>query len=340
MPIGRSGSDSPARGAAQRGADRADGLVLADDPPVQALLHVDELLDLALQQAADRDARPAGHDLGDVLGGDLLLEVLRLRRVGALAGLGLAQLLLEVGDLAVAQARRASRSAARSAWASSRCAVSSRSRIALTPWMASFLGLPLGLHRGRLLGQLGQLALERVAARDGRVVLLLGQRGQLDLQLHDAAVDLVDLGRHAVDLDAQPGGRLVDQVDRLVGQEAVGDVAVRERRGGDDRVVADRDAVVVLVALLEAAEDRDRVLDAGLAHEHGLEAALERGVLLDVLAVLVERGRAHRAQLAAGEHRLEEDSRRRRHPRRRPRRRWCAARRGRGSRGRRPRRPP
>ena len=43
----------------------------------------------------------------------------------------------------------------------------------------------------------------------------------------------------------------------------------------------------------------------GCAHEHLLEAALERGVLLDVLAVLVERGGADHAQLAAGEHRLE-----------------------------------
>ena len=39
---------------------------------------------------------------------------------------------------------------------------------------------------------------------------------------------------------------------------------------------------------------------------HRLEAALERRVLLDVLAVLVERGRADRAQLAAREHRLEQ----------------------------------
>ncbi len=38
----------------------------------------------------------------------------------------------------------------------------------------------------------------------------------------------------------------------------------------------------------------------------GLEAALERGVLLDVLAVLVERRGADGAQLAAGEHRLEQ----------------------------------
>ncbi len=37
----------------------------------------------------------------------------------------------------------------------------------------------------------------------------------------------------------------------------------------------------------------------------GLEAALERGVLLDVLAVLVERGRADQAELAPGEHRLD-----------------------------------
>ena len=50
---------------------------------------------------------------------------------------------------------------------------------------------------------------------------------------------------------------------------------------------------------------RDRVLDRRLADVHLLEAALERGVLLDVLAVLVERGGADHAQLAAGEHRLD-----------------------------------
>ena len=42
-----------------------------------------------------------------------------------------------------------------------------------------------------------------------------------------------------------------------------------------------------------------------LVDQHRLEAALERRVLLDVLAVLVERGRADAVQLAAREHRLE-----------------------------------
>ena len=43
----------------------------------------------------------------------------------------------------------------------------------------------------------------------------------------------------------------------------------------------------------------------GSPTKHLLEAPLERRVLLDVLAVLVERRRADHAQLAAGEHRLE-----------------------------------
>ena len=63
--------------------------------------------------------------------------------------------------------------------------------------------------------------------------------------------------------------------------------------------------MVDLEALPQAAQDRDRVLDRRLVDHHRLEAALERRVLLDVLAVLVERGRADAVQLAAREHRLE-----------------------------------
>ena len=103
----------------------------------------------------------------------------------------------------------------------------------------------------------------------------------------------------------RPRRGLVDEVDRLVGELAAGDVAVRQHRGRDERGVLDAHTVVDLVALLQAAQDRDRVLDRRLAHVHLLEAALERGVLLDVLAVLVERGGADHAQLAAGEHRLD-----------------------------------
>ena len=85
VPIGRSGSLSPARERRSALDDGLDRLVLADDALVQALLHVDELLDLALHEPADRDAGPLGDDLGDVLGGDLLLEEAGVA-VGALLG--------------------------------------------------------------------------------------------------------------------------------------------------------------------------------------------------------------------------------------------------------------
>ena len=63
--------------------------------------------------------------------------------------------------------------------------------------------------------------------------------------------------------------------------------------------------MVRLVALLEPAQDGDGVLDGRLADEHLLEPPLQGGVLLDALAVLVERRRADQPQLAAGQHGLE-----------------------------------
>ena len=64
--------------------------------------------------------------------------------------------------------------------------------------------------------------------------------------------------------------------------------------------------MVRLVALLQPAQDRDRVGDGRLADHDRLEAPLEGGVLLDVLPILVERRRADAAELAAGEHRLQQ----------------------------------
>ncbi len=63
--------------------------------------------------------------------------------------------------------------------------------------------------------------------------------------------------------------------------------------------------MVDLVALLEPAEDGDGVLHRGLVHEDGLEPAFERRVLLDVLAVLVERRRPDEPELAARQHGLD-----------------------------------
>ena len=186
------------------------------------------------------------------------------------------------------------------------------------------VGLDLALLGGLLLEQ----RLLLVAETAGLLELLLFDGALLGL-LHvvELALDLAQIGRrlHALDAQARPG--LVDQVDRLVGQVAVGDVAVGEVGGGDQRLVGDRDPVVRLVLVADALQDLDRVGERRLVDLDRLEPALEGGVLLDVLAVLVERGGADRLQLAAGEHRLEDRRRRRSRLRRRRHRRACGSRR-------------
>ena len=61
-----------------------------------------------------------------------------------------------------------------------------------------------------------------------------------------------------------------------------------------------------LVALLQAAEDGNRVLHAGLIHLDRLEAALQSRVLLNILAVFVQRRCAEAVQLSARQHGLEQ----------------------------------
>mmetsp|Transcript_3026 Transcript_3026/g.11268 ORF Transcript_3026/g.11268 Transcript_3026/m.11268 type:complete len:911 (+) Transcript_3026:148-2880(+) len=138
--------------------------------------------------------------------------------------------------------------------------------------------------------------------RANRGVLLLEQSLELLVEL------LGLLGERRV-RQANAGASLVDEIDRLVGEEPVGDVLVRKLGGSLDRLVGVPQLVVGLVPLAEALEDENRLLDGGLGNLHGLETTLERGVLLDVLAVLVDGGGADALELTAGEGGLEDVSR-------------------------------
>ncbi len=80
---------------------------------------------------------------------------------------------------------------------------------------------------------------------------------------------------------------------------------MRQFRRGDDGRVGDVDAVVQFVLLLQTAQDGDSAFDRRLLDQHLLETALQRGILLDVLAIFVERRRADAVQLAARQRRLQ-----------------------------------
>src|SRR5215207_213898 len=164
------------------------------------------------------------------------------------------------------------------------------------------VGAPVLLELALLLRQLALL----VAQRRGLLELLRLDRGLLVLaDLLDLLLELSVARRRAHVADAHARGRLVDEVDRLVGQVPILDVAVGQRGGRLERLVGDLAAVVRLVAVAQAAQDLDAVVDRRLVDADLLEPPLERRVALEVLAVLVERGCADRLQLAAGERRLE-----------------------------------
>lgn len=159
--------------------------------------------------------------------------------------------------------------------------------------------LPLGLRRQQLLLLVAERrCLLEVLGVDGRLLVAADAR--------DLLVELAEVRRRGHPADAHPGAGLVDQVDRLVRQEAVRDVAVGQRRGLDQRLVRDGHAVVGLVAVAQTLEDLDGVRQRRLRDLDGLEAALEGRVLLQVLAVLVERRRTDRLELASRQHGLED----------------------------------
>ena len=137
-------------------------------------------------------------------------------------------------------------------------------------------------------------------------VLVLDRELLVGAHRGDLLVELAQLGRCREDREAQARAGLIDQVDRLVGQEAVLHVAVCEVDGRDDRTVGDRDLVEGLVLVAQPLQDVDGVRQRGLVDHDGLEAALERGILLEVLAVLVERRGTDGLQLTAREQRLED----------------------------------
>src|SRR5579885_3443412 len=255
---------------------------------------------LARQHLLDRDAGPARDDGGDVLVGHRLVDhPVSLRPLGRL------QLALEIGDDAVGQLARPAPIALALHDLELGAGVFELLLQLLRARQLVLLGAPLRRQLGRALFELGQLLDEPAEALARSLVLLLLQRLLLDLELDDAAVNLVDRLRLRIDLHPEARGGLVHEVDRLVGQEAVGDVAVRERGGGNDGAIGYAHPVMELVFLLEAAQDRDRVLDRGLGDEDGLKAPRQRRILLDVLAVFIERRRADAMQFAARQGRLQ-----------------------------------
>src|SRR5450830_959965 len=285
--------------------DGMDCLLLADDALCKTFLEVDQPGHLGLHHAGHRDTGPAADDLRDLLFGYRLLEfdaalLLRLE----LVVLSL-DLLLQFGNRAILElCRLLEVSLAR------RLRELDFLLLKLLAKPCGFLDDVLLLVPGqfqpvRLLLQLGDLRLDVSIALLGLVIGLGNQRLAFHLQNNQFAVQFVDLDGHALELHLNQRRRLVHKVDGLIGQEPVGDVACRQLGCHDQGSIRDAHAVVRLIPFLQAAQDGDRILDRRLTDQDRLEATLQRSILFDDLAILVDRRGANCPQFASRERRLQ-----------------------------------
>mmetsp|Transcript_17057 Transcript_17057/g.30571 ORF Transcript_17057/g.30571 Transcript_17057/m.30571 type:complete len:421 (-) Transcript_17057:691-1953(-) len=104
---------------------------------------------------------------------------------------------------------------------------------------------------------------------------------------------------------AQPGARLVEKVNGLIGKFPIRQVALRHLAGSHDSRIVDFDSVVELIAIFQATNDGDRVPQRGLRYIDALKPSGKCPILLYVLSILVERGGAHEVQFATREGRLD-----------------------------------
>ena len=121
------------------------------------------------------------------------------------------------------------------------------------------LHLPLGFARARFLAQRGQLDFELFQPFLRVRVGFVQQRLALDFQVQDAPLDFVNFNGQRIELHAQARGGFIDQIDGLVRKKTVGDIAIGERGGRQNRGVLDAHAVMQFVAFLQAAQNCDRV---------------------------------------------------------------------------------
>ena len=172
-----------------------DRFVLADDPLVQTLLHVDQLLGLALEQPVDRDAGPARDDGGDVV----LVYLLFHHRVLELRAVALRELAFQLRQLAVPNLGRAIEVSGALGAFVLRAQLVDALRDLLHAVERFFLVRPARRELGVAFLRFGELALDGLA----HVLGFLLHRRELDLELPHAAIGFVELERARVDFHAQ-----------------------------------------------------------------------------------------------------------------------------------------
>ena len=105
---------------------------------------------------------------------------------------------------------------------------------------------------------------------------------------------------------ADSGSGFIDQVDCLVRQETLGNIAFGEIGCGFQCVVRDDQLVMVFIFRTDTAQDLNRFLNRRFPNRNRLETPLQRRIFFDVAAVFICRRGANDLDLTTGKSRLED----------------------------------
>ncbi len=175
-------------------------------------------------------------------------------------------------------------------------------------------GQNLAAHMGALFGPivfpgfqlfLGLLFLVAHPGGAFKVLLVDGCRFFL-LHFLDLLLQILQVIRSGEGAQADAGAGFVDQVDRLVGQETIRDVAGGQLDGGPHRLFGDLDLMVRFIAVAQPLQDFKRLFLAGLPDHDRLETTFECRVLFNVFPVFVRGGGADDLEVAARERGLQD----------------------------------
>ena len=124
--------------------------------------------------------------------------------------------------------------------------------------------------------------------------------------LFDIGFEVFDLRRPSHGANPRARAGFVHEVDRLIRQIAVGDITVGKFDRGFESRVGDFCLVMLFVFGSKSFENKNGLFNRRRFDFHALKTAFQRGVFLDVFAVLVERGGADALHFTSAERGLDD----------------------------------
>ena len=120
------------------------------------------------------------------------------------------------------------------------------------------------------------------------------------------ATQALETFRGGGEADGHAGAGGVEDIDGFVRQLPTGQVTRGQFSGGHHRVIAQVDAVALLVDLSQTTQNGHRFADGRFVQLHRLEATGQRRIFLEVFLVLGPGGRGDGAQFATGQRRFQQ----------------------------------